>query len=111
MSPGGSTVQTQYNLANARSYFEKHLAVGDYYTEGQQIAGKWLGQGTERLGPHGSVKSDEFLRLCANQHPASGTTLTQRLNTTRTQDGHVAANRRIFFDFTSRHQSRCPSRA
>ena len=59
-----------------------------------------VGLGAERLGLSGKVRADEFLRLCENQHPATGETLTQRLNTTRTEDGENTANRRIFFDFT-----------
>ncbi|MCU0771904.1 MAG: relaxase domain-containing protein [Verrucomicrobia bacterium] len=94
------TAKTQYNIKNAREYFEEHLCVGDYYNEGQRVAGGWTGLGAERLGLSGKVRADDFLRLCENQHPATGETLTQRLNTTRTEDGENAANRRIFFDFT-----------
>ncbi len=94
------TAKTQYNLKNAEEYFEEHLAVGDYYDEGQRIAGEWIGLGAERLGLAGKVRAEDFLRLCENQHPSSGETLTQRLNTTRTESGDNAANRRIFFDFT-----------
>jgi conjugative relaxase-like TrwC/TraI family protein len=94
------TAKTQYNLKNAREYFEEHLCVGDYYDEGQRVSGEWLGAAAERLGLSGKVRMDDFVRLCENQHPATGETLTQRLNTTRTEDGKSAANRRIFFDFT-----------
>ena len=94
------TAKTQYNLKNAREYFEEHLCVGDYYNEGQRVAGEWYGLGVERLGLSGKIRADDFLRLCENQHPSSGETLTQRLNTTRVEDGHAAANRRIFYDFT-----------
>ena len=94
------TAKTQYNLKNAEEYFEEHLAVGDYYDEGQRVAGEWIGLGAERLGLAGKVRAEDFLRLCENQHPSSGETLTQRLNTTRTESGDNAANRRIFFDFT-----------
>jgi len=94
------TAKTQYNLKNAEEYFEEHLAVGDYYDEGQRIAGEWIGLGAERLGLAGKVRAEDFLRLCENQHPSSSETLTQRLNTTRTESGDSAANRRIFFDFT-----------
>ncbi|HOF69938.1 MAG TPA: MobF family relaxase [Verrucomicrobiota bacterium] len=94
------TAKTQYNLKNAREYFEEHLCVGDYYNEGQRVAGEWTGLGAERLGLSGRVRADDFLRLCENQHPATGETLTQRLNTTRTEAGENAANRRIFYDFT-----------
>ena len=94
------TAKTQYNLKNAREYFEEHLCVGDYYNEGQRVAGDWYGLGVERLGLSGKIRADDFLRLCENQHPATGETLTQRINTTRVEDGHAAANRRIFYDFT-----------
>jgi len=94
------TAKTQYNLKNAREYFEEHLCVGDYYQEGQRVSGDWIGLGAERLGLSGKVRADEFLRLCENQNPSTRETLTQRLNTTRTEGGETAANRRIFYDFT-----------
>jgi len=94
------TAKTQYNLKNAQEYFEEHLCVGDYYNEGQRVAGEWAGLGAERLGLSGKVRAADFLRLCENQNPSTGDTLTQRLNTTRTEDGENAANRRIFYDFT-----------
>ena len=97
---GVVAAKTQYNLKNAKEYFEEHLCVGDYYTEGQQVMGEWFGLGSERLGLSGNVMADEFIRLCENQHPATGETLPQRLNTTRVEDGEKAANRRIFYDFT-----------
>jgi conjugative relaxase-like TrwC/TraI family protein len=95
------TAKTQYNLKNAKEYFEEHLCVGDYYDEGQRVAGEWMGLGADRLGLSGKVGTEAFLRLCENQHPASGESLTQRLNTTRMDEaGDNAANRRIFYDFT-----------
>ena len=94
------TAKTQYNLKNAEEYFEEHLAVGDYYDEGQRVAGEWIGLGAERLKLSGKVRAEDFLRLCENQHPATGEALTQRLNTTRTEGGESTANRRIFYDFT-----------
>jgi conjugative relaxase-like TrwC/TraI family protein len=95
------TAKTQYNLKNAKEYFEEHLCVGDYYNEGQRVAGQWFGVGAGRLGLSGVVGAEAFLRLCENQNPASGETLTQRLNTTRMDGaGDNTANRRIFYDFT-----------
>jgi conjugative relaxase-like TrwC/TraI family protein len=94
------TAKTQYNLKNAREYFEEHLCVGDYYDEGQRVSGEWQGLGAARLGLAGKVRADDFLRLCENQHPVTRETLTQRLNSTRSEAGETAANRRIFFDFT-----------
>ena len=57
------TAKTQYNLKNAEEYFEEHLAVGDYYDEGQRIAGEWIGLGAEPLGLAGKVRAEDFLRL------------------------------------------------
>ena len=94
------TAKTQYNLKNAREYFEEHLCVGDYYDEGQRVSGEWVGVGAERLGLAGKVRADDFLRLCENQHPGTGEKLTQRQNTTRTEGDKNTANRRIFYDFT-----------
>ena len=94
------TAKTQYNLTNAREYFEEHLCVGDYYDEGQRVAGQWIGAGAEQLGLSGKVRADDFLRLCENQHPATGETLTQRLNTVRIGNGKEEVNRRVFYDFT-----------
>ena len=94
------TAKTQYSLKNAREYFEEHLAVGDYYDEGQRVAGEWTGLGADRLGLSGKVRADDFLRLCENQHPATGKTLTQRLNSRRVEGDGTAANRRVFYDFT-----------
>src|ERR1035437_183456 len=94
------TAKTQYNLKNAREYFEEHLCVGDYYNEGQRVSGEWSGSGAERLGLGGKVRADDFLRLCENQHPSTGEKLTLRQNTTRIEGDENAANRRIFYDFT-----------
>jgi len=94
------TAKTQHNLKNAREYFEEHLCVGDYYDEGQRVAGEWIGLGAERLGLSGKVRAEDFLRLCENQHPATGEKLTPELKTTRLEDGKKVADRRIFYDFT-----------
>ena len=94
------TAKTQYNLKNAREYFEEHLCVGDYYDEGQRVAGQWFGAGADQLGLSGKIRADDFLRLCENQHPVTGQTLTQRLNTVRREKGGSAVNRRVVYDFT-----------
>jgi conjugative relaxase-like TrwC/TraI family protein len=94
------TAKTQHNLKNAQEYFEEHLCVGDYYDQGQRVAGEWIGLGAERLGLSGKVRAKDFLRLCENQHPATGEKLTQELKTTRNQNGQKVADRRIFYDFT-----------
>ena len=97
--------KAQYNLGDAKKYFNEHLAVGDYYAEGQSIPGQWFGQGAADLGLSGITTSDEFTRLCENLHPQTGERLTLRQKTTRTEmnaDGkeRETANRRVFYDFT-----------
>ena len=97
--------KTQTNLKNAKSYFEEHLAVGDYYVEADRVLGEWIGEGAAMLGLKAVVAQRDFVALCDNAHPRTGTRLTQRLKTTRTVDGrtedeHQAANRRVFYDFT-----------
>ena len=97
--------KTQYNLKNAKEYFEEHLCVGDYYSEGERIAGQWIGKGAAMLGLRERVTRDEFLRLCENLHPQTGELLTQRRKTIRREldengDERETANRRVFYDFT-----------
>jgi len=94
------TAKAQLNLRSAQNYFQEHLAVGDYYEQGQKVSGEWIGEGAKRLELSGVVLSEEFLALCGNQHPQTGERLTQRLNDTRRSKGQETANRRIFYDFT-----------
>jgi conjugative relaxase-like TrwC/TraI family protein len=93
------TAKTQTNLASAKDYFAEHLAVGEYYAEGQSTRGVWFGQGAQRLGLPESVTSDEFLSLCDNRHPRTGLRLTQRTNQSRIEESRTVGNRRVFFDF------------
>jgi conjugative relaxase-like TrwC/TraI family protein len=97
--------KAQYSLADAKRYFREHLSVGDYYTEGQHVPGRWYCKGAADLELSGTTNADEFVRLCENLHPKTGEQLTLRRNTTRAEIdadgiGHQAANRRVFYDFT-----------
>src|SRR6266516_1081721 len=94
------TAKAQLNLRSAQNYFQEHLAVGDYYEQGQKVSGEWIGEGAKRLELSGVVRSEEFLALCGNQHPQTGERLTQRLNSMRRSKGQETANRHIFYDFT-----------
>jgi conjugative relaxase-like TrwC/TraI family protein len=97
--------KAQYNPVDAKKYFKEHLAVGDYYAEGQTVPGQWLGQGAADLGLSGVTTTEQFVRLCDNRHPQTGERLTLRQKTTRMEKDlngqeHEAANRRVFYDFT-----------
>lgn len=86
------TARPQKNLQTAKEYFRKHLSQGDYYSEGQSVAGRWFGHGIGRLGLDSSspVTETAFIRLCDNEHPATGERLTVR---------HRQQDRRVFYDF------------
>src|ERR1700733_9217964 len=78
---------TQQNSAkDAKRYY----ATADYYSQGQEIVGRWGGKGAALLGLDGTVDKFSFERLCDNLHPQTGEPLTVR---TRTE-------RRVGYDFT-----------
>ena len=86
------TARPQKNLVQAKAYFREHLAHGDYYSEGQKVAGVWFGQGAIRLGldPGQPVTAQAYDRLCDNLHPVTGARLTVRQR---------KVDRRVFHDF------------
>ena len=94
------TAKPQLNLASAREYFREHLRVGDYYAEGQTVAGEWFGQGAEKLNLKDRIEEADFLALCEGMNPKTGERLTARLNSHRHENGLSVANRRVFYDFT-----------
>lgn len=94
------TPKPQMNLHCAKEYFREHLRVGDYYAEGQKVSGEWFGEAAEKLGLTGEVTEKEFLALCEGLNPQTGEWLTARQNSVRVDEGKVAANRRVFYDFT-----------
>jgi len=80
------------NLADARKYFDEHLAQNDYYAAGEIRPGQWIGVGTERLRLKDNVTREQFHALCENLNPETGERLTQR--------SQKEGQRRVFYDFT-----------
>ena len=80
------------NLADARKYFDEHLAQNDYYAAGEIRPGQWMGAGAERLGLKDNVTREQFHALCENLNPETGERLTQR--------SQKEGQRRVFYDFT-----------
>ncbi len=78
---GGMLRITQQTSSEAA---KDYYASADYYTEGQEIVGRWGGEGAKMLGLEGRVESKEFNRLCENRHPHSGEALTARTRDDRT---------------------------
>ena len=72
------------NAAQAKDYFVRHLAPGDYYTkDSAEMKGVWHGRGAQMLGLAGEVKPEDFMRLCDNEHPVTGERLTARTRSDR----------------------------
>jgi len=69
---------------------KQYYASADYYAEGQEIVGRWGGEGAELLGLKGRVSKREFNALAENRNPRTGEQLTAR-----TRDG-----RSVGYDFT-----------
>jgi len=62
----------------------------NYYSEKDQVIGKWGGIGAEKLGLKDGISKDDFAALCDNKNPANDKKLTAR------NDG----DRTVGYDFT-----------
>jgi conjugative relaxase-like TrwC/TraI family protein len=77
------------SAGGAKSYYTESLSRGDYYSQGQEIVGRWGGKGAERIGLHGTVDKHAFDALCDNRNPTTGKSLTAR----------TKSHRRVGYDF------------
>src|SRR5580658_2618220 len=73
-------VTQQDSAGDAKRYY----ATADYYSQGQEIVGRWGGKGAVLLGLDGSVDKFSFERLCDNLNPKTGEPLTVRTRSERT---------------------------
>jgi len=71
------------SAAAARQYYSEGLRREDYYSEGQEVAGKWHGKAAGLLGLEGQVTPDAFAALVENRHPVTGERLTARTKADR----------------------------
>lgn len=76
-------VFTMRSSAAAKNYYGSALSREDYYSEAQEIVGKWYGSGAEALGLKGEVQQEHFERLCDNRHPLTDDQLTPRTDANR----------------------------
>ncbi len=72
------TQNTQVN--GAKSYY----STADYYSEGQELTGRWRGSAALRLGLQGNVRQADWESLCDNLHPQTHEQLTPRRRSNRT---------------------------
>ncbi|MDF1816147.1 MAG: MobF family relaxase [Verrucomicrobiales bacterium] len=62
----------------AKRYFSDGLSREDYYSESQEVIGRWHGKAAAMLGLGEKVTQQTFERLCDNRHPVTGEQLTPR---------------------------------
>src|ERR1700722_4302669 len=71
-------VRESKSAAAAIKYLRDGLVRGDYYSQGNETQGRYIGKGAERLGLEGEVKDTEFAALVNNRNPKTGEKLTVR---------------------------------
>lgn len=64
------------NASGLSRYYEQ-LGREDYYTNGGEPPGYWLGHGAEKLGLSGSLQDGELLQTMQGYHPGTGQGLTR----------------------------------
>jgi conjugative relaxase-like TrwC/TraI family protein len=73
-------IRQNSHVVGAKGYYSS----ADYYSEGQELTGRWRGLAADRLGLHGDVKQADWDALCDNLHPQTGKRLTGRTDADRT---------------------------
>jgi conjugative relaxase-like TrwC/TraI family protein len=76
-------VVSHKSAAAARKYYSEGLHREDYYSEKQEVVGKWHGNAARLLGLDGDVTPEAFAALVENRHPVTGGRLTARTNSDR----------------------------
>lgn len=74
----------------ASKYFDEGLSRQDYYSEKNEIQGKWHGKLSEGFNLRGEVKKEDFEKLASNINPATDEQLNVR----------DSESRRAGYDFT-----------
>jgi conjugative relaxase-like TrwC/TraI family protein len=73
------TISKPLSAGQAQAYHKEEFtnARENYYTQSDQIHGKWQGQLAERWGLSGEVRAEQFQRLTEGQQPNTGEQLVQ----------------------------------
>lgn len=83
---------TCHRIKNGETYLSRHLTANDYYAQGEEVIGVWMGKAAESLGLSGreiTAKDAAFEALRQNLHPVTGEKLTER----------TGRDRIAFYDF------------
>jgi conjugative relaxase-like TrwC/TraI family protein len=87
-------------IRNGSTYLSTHLSTNDYYAQGEQVVGVWLGKGAELLGieGHSIGKEDsafEALRLNQNADGSGQLTPRNPQNSIRFYDFQCSAQKSV----------------
>lgn len=80
------------SAAQAKDYFKNELILGDYYSEGQEIAGIWGGKAADMMNLSGIVDQQAFNALVDNKYPETTPLAGQKITP------HDKPNRRPGYD-------------
>lgn len=83
-------ITTNKSASAATKYFDEGLSKSDYYSEKNEIIGKWGGKAAKYFELEGEVTKEEFEQLAYNKNPLTKEQLTARSSSTR----------RVGYDFT-----------
>jgi conjugative relaxase-like TrwC/TraI family protein len=83
-------ITTSKSASAATKYFDEGLSKSDYYSEKNEIIGKWGGKGAKYFELEGEVTKEAFEQLAHNRNPLTGEQLTAR----------NSPSRRVGYDFT-----------
>lgn len=72
------------SAGQAKAYYSEALAKSDYYLNDQELAGRFDGRLSKRLGIDSVATKEAFFALCENRHPATDERLTPRTKKERT---------------------------
>lgn len=72
-------INVNISAQGAKSYY----TTSDYYSEGQELVGRWGGKAADQLGLSGNVQQRDWDALCDNRDPGTGKRLTPRTKQTR----------------------------
>lgn len=100
------TISKALSAAGAVNYFkdEYEHARGSYYSEDEKVIGRWDGQLAGHFGLSGTVRREDFEKLCEGQDPTTGAQLVRRVkpHTRSNRDGETIRTNghRAGFDIT-----------
>ena len=70
-------------MTSGKGHYYTNLAREDYYLNGGEAPGEWLGRTPQKLGLRGEVEKDQLASLLEGFHPKTGEKLVQNAGKTK----------------------------